>query len=525
MTFQEQERAVTLKTRQHGLPIPDKRGRIRPTVGKTPDGTKAKVQVGNVNSDGNSEMMRRLTLIRCLYDRQCERGQIDFWNHWTFRVAKRIGSGQAVTEEFLSGMFEPDTLAGAVAQLQQWGIPVVAGKVFEQGVQLNREQIERMVAVAVQEKVAQLQSVRGPIVDHSSSFDDPMSLAETATFHEALEDYRKHFRKTAKKNDEGKLTQGGESKLKEIGRLKERLEDFPLRELNVPKWEAILATWKNRPQTKRGTRGSVEWCSDVIKILVKFVKWIDTNPTYRWSLPKGFLDMDRSIVSLPEDESPEIFQTINKKTYDPEQLAVIMSNANAEWKVMIAFCVNCAFGQSEVGQWATKRIVFGRSHPHAEKISWRSDASDNWACGPRPKTGCYGEHLLWPEVASSLHRLLEDGRPVVPMTRTGRPMWMKYAKRPQSQFDNRWRSLLDKVQSEHPDFERLPFGSLRDILPNVLRRDFSDDIASLALQHGTYSADKLLKCYANFPFAKLFEATEKLHDYFMPMLKKLSIHE
>lgn len=73
---------------------------------------------------------------------------MDFWNHWTFRVAKRIGSGQAVTEEFLSGMFEPDTLAGAVAQLQHWGIPVVAGKVFEQGVQLNREQIEKMVAAA-----------------------------------------------------------------------------------------------------------------------------------------------------------------------------------------------------------------------------------------------------------------------------------------------------------------------------------------------------------------------------------------
>jgi hypothetical protein len=313
-TFMPQEIVVSLKTRHHKLPAADERGRVRPTVGKAPDGTKARGQVGNIKTDGNSEMTRRLALIRNLYDRQCERGQIDFWNSWTLRVANRIGKGEPVTEEFLSGMFDPVTLAGAVTQLQQWGVPVVAGKVFEQGVQINREQIEKMVAAAVQEKVAELQSVRGPVVDQSSSFDDPMSLAETATFHEALEDYRKHFRKTAKKNDEEKLTQGGESKLKEIDRLKRRLEDFPLRELNVPNWESILAIWKNRPQTKRGTRGSVEWCGDVIKILVKFVKWIDTNPTYKWSLPKGFLEVDRSIVSLPEDESAEIFQTINKKT-------------------------------------------------------------------------------------------------------------------------------------------------------------------------------------------------------------------
>ena len=100
-------------------------------------------------------------------------------------------------------------------------------------------------------------------------------------------------------------------------------------------------------------------------------------------------------------------------------------------------------------------------------------------------------------------------------------MWMTHAKRPQSQIDNRWNRLIGKITKANPDFPKLPFGSLRDVLPDVLRNKYSDDVASLALQHKTYSADKLLKCYANFPFAKLFTATEELRELFKPMLDAL----
>jgi hypothetical protein len=64
----------------------------------------------------------------------------------------------------------------------------------------------------------------------------------------------------------------------------------------------------------------------------------------------------------------------------------------------------------------------------------------------------------------------------------------------------------------------LPFGSLRDLLPNVLRREFSDEVASICLQHGQIGEDELLKCYANVPFKKLFEATRQLEPRFRPFL-------
>ncbi|MEX0597540.1 MAG: hypothetical protein WD512_13695 [Candidatus Paceibacterota bacterium] len=54
-----------------------------------------------------------------------------------------------------------------------------------------------------------------------------------------------------------------------------------------------------------------------------------------------------------------------------------------------------------------------------------------------------------------------------------------------------------------------------------MRQKYSDDIASLALQHGYLGEDKLLKCYANLPFNRLFSATRELAHVFEPMLSKL----
>ncbi|MCH7688572.1 MAG: hypothetical protein IH899_18140, partial [Planctomycetes bacterium] len=125
-----------MKTRNHSLPKPDNRGRVRPHVGIRPDGKKARIEVGNINTDGTVEMERRLTLIRTLYDRQYQRSQIDCWNHWSLRVAQRIGKGQPITDNFLATMFDPVTVAGTVAQLRAWGIPVQIGEIYEQGMQV-----------------------------------------------------------------------------------------------------------------------------------------------------------------------------------------------------------------------------------------------------------------------------------------------------------------------------------------------------------------------------------------------------
>ena len=76
------------KTNRHRLPNANGRGRIRPYVGKFPSGEKARFTVGDRDT-APSEAVRRLDLIRSLYEKQCVRSGIGFWNEWTRRVGER----------------------------------------------------------------------------------------------------------------------------------------------------------------------------------------------------------------------------------------------------------------------------------------------------------------------------------------------------------------------------------------------------------------------------------------------------
>lgn len=82
--------------------------------------------------------------------------------------------------------------------------------------------------------------------------------------------------------------------------------------------------------------------------------------------------------------------------------------------------------------------------------------------------------------------------------------------------------MIEDVQSRFPEVPYLPFGSLRDLLPDLLRNRYSDDVASLALHHGQLSNDELLKHYANHPYRRLFVATRELEEYFKPFLDVLA---
>ena len=101
------------KTKRHGLPKPDDRGRIRPYVGKLASGRKARFTVGDQDT-APAEAVRRLDRIRSLYEKQCERSGIDFWNEWTRQVAVRLGAGESITDTFLGDADHAQHMAGCV---------------------------------------------------------------------------------------------------------------------------------------------------------------------------------------------------------------------------------------------------------------------------------------------------------------------------------------------------------------------------------------------------------------------------
>jgi hypothetical protein len=256
----------------------------------------------------------------------------------------------------------------------------------------------------------------------------------------------------------------------------------------------------------------------MIKELWRFLGWLDKHERWKWEKPRGMDEIKRNPIKLPEDQKATAFQTNHKETYTPEQLAILCKHTDELGRALIGLCVNCAFGASEVGRWSTELYAINQAHPHAHRIGIASTDADSWVTGNRPKTGVYGEHLLWREVAQAVAPFL-DGREVLPITRTGSPWYKTHASNPQTKFTRWWSDLTARVQRKHDKaFPHLPFGSLRDTLPDVLRRNYSDDVASLCLQHGKIGDDDLLNSYANLPFRRLFDATRELADHFRPML-------
>ena len=507
----------------------DSRGRIRQVKGMLANGNKARIQIAD-RETSDAEAERRLITIHSLYEKQCERYGLDCWGHWTFCVAKEIGIGRAITDVFLMTFFNEAAMASAAVQLKDWGVAVhfKTDEKFKEGMAINREQIESMVADLVQAKLKELTDIRGAVVEEIR-LPDALMMSESATFFDALDAYCVHLDETGEREDVVGREKRGELKAKvykniqDVGRLKAHFseyENMPLWKLDLPRWEMLVAIWRNRPLTKKGTRCTDNWAAQQIKLLYRIGRWLHTSPKFNWRMPEGAKEIDRKRVELPEDDNGEVFQTITKETYSPQELALIMHDCNQFHKTIIAICVNCAFGQSEIGQWATRRVVLNSKHPHEDKIDFQSSDKDSWIAGPRPKTKCYGEHLLWPEVANAIGPFLKD-RTVLWLTSTGKPIYKRYSKQPSSEIDSWWTGHIRRVQKKHPDLEALPFGSLRDVLPNILTRDFGENVATLALQHQTFPEDKLLKCYANLPFKQLFEATKLLHGKFKPMLKIL----
>ena len=387
---------------------------------------------------------------------------------------------------------------------------------------VEKERITKLVQALVAEELAKERSLHGAVVDAVTIPNDPLAMAETAALHEALEARRNYLTDTGKKDGHGNLVARVRKCQDRLRYLKEHHANVPIWKLDLPAIDKMAAYWRNRPSTRHGNRCSRDHASDMLKELWRFLGWLEDHPSYRWQKPKGTDKISRSPIKLPEDNGDAAFQTTHKETYTPEQLAIILRHTDSFGKALIGLCVNCAFGAAEVGQWPMQKFSLYQCHPHADRLGIETSDQDSWVVGPRPKTGVYGEHRLWPQAAKALLPFF-DGRAVLTVDGNGNSWYKPHRSNPQTLFFNWWNKLLYKVQKEeaNPDFPRLPFGTLRDTLPNILRAKYSDEVASMALQHGETGNDDLLKCYANTPFAKLFRATEGLAAYFKPFLDAL----
>jgi len=487
-------------------------------------------QVGNKRDATEAEALKRLNAIRDLYDRQCAELKINYWAGWVRGWAGKLAQGvPVVVDASPAAVSTPGQAAEELAlvrQLQSWGTPIaVSDNLPALGYAHLRQRMEEEIARAVQEAVAEMKRSWGEGFMAEVQQQAPLPNAdecETKTLHEAIDQYKRHIEQTGKRDPLGNLTGHASKCLEQLDWLKEHHADQPMWKIDLSEVERMVSYWRHRPATKRGNRCSDQHARKMTKQLFRLLNWIDRQAIYKWIMPRGADAVVRTPIRLPQDEYAHAFHTTTKQTYTPQQLAILAEHTDAFGRAILGICVNCAFGASEIGQWSTSLYRLFACHPHAATLGMQSTDADSWVVGKRPKSGIYGEHLLWEEVARAV-KLFLDGREVLPVTHTGKPWYRPHSKNAQSQFGNWIFNMLERVVKKHADFPRLPFGSLRDLLPNILRREYSDEAASLALQHGKLSSDNLLDCYANLPFRKLFEATRELRPMFKPFLDALRV--
>ena len=174
-------------------------------------------------------------------------------------------------------------------------------------------------------------------------------------------------------------------------------------------------------------------------------------------------------------------------------------------------------GAAELGRLTVEDFAIHEPHPFADRLRIKSTEADSWLRYFRPKTSVFGEWILWDETVElvlwGIKRAKQLGSKLLFVRESGNPLYDDRTPNPQQGFANLW----NRTKKQAGIKGGLPFGSLRDTLPDHLREAYSSEIASMCLTHGTPGVDQLINCYSNKPWRAFHDAVRKSHDFYAPL--------
>ncbi len=502
---------------------PDNQGRYRPRIGWEMHFVNG-AYVGrrqprfNLGSD-KKEAERRYARLLELYDDNCRANGEDVWSPLAISYAREVAKGVKVIEypplDDPQRFDDPATEYAQMIEVNRRYFPSLT--IVPSDPALHAESLKRnetLVSERLRELEAEMKETGA--ITGKTGFPDKLIVG---TMHEALDAYAAEIRRDGQKLVTGVLKPYQRLRLCRVDRLKREHADFALHLLSHDKCAEMVAHWRNRPMTLRGTPSSRDNARHHLSELFRFFRWLDATDKFQWTMPRGVQSLSRKV---PKHDSEKKLTAVTKVTYSPEQLALLNKHANPLERLALYLGLNCAMGAAELGRLVEGDFFLLRAHQFADKLGFDSTNEDSFLSYFRPKTEVFGEWLLWPETVQMVQwgvarakRLKTD---LLFVWDTGKPMYVEALANPQSGFANVWNRLIKRVHKSDKSFPPLPFGTLRDTLPDVLRHKYSDDLASLGLAHGSPSkADSLLECYANKPFGRLHNALRQLRNYFAPV--------
>lgn len=498
---------------------PDPQGRYRPYLGwKIGEDGKKRQHRFNLGTD-RKEAERRLAKLRELYDENCLVVREDLWSPLALSYAEEIAKGRHRITYFPPPpelcIEDPVTDYAQMLQVDRDRFPSL--DLIPSDPVLHAESVRRGQQGVVRDRIRELEAELRELGALGSKESLPEELMP-GSLHEAFDDYEASIAGHNVRPGSSDLTPYGRLRLARVKRFRKAHDDIPLSALTHDACTAMAAYWRGRPIGMRGVT-SRDNARHHVGELIRFFKWLDRTGKYRWRMPSGLGHIDRKVGKTDAERKLSV---ITKRVYSVEQLAIINKHATPTERLLLYLGLNCAMGAAEMGRLVRGDILLGHRHEYAERLHFSSTDEDSFIRFLRPKTEVFGEWLIWPETARMLRWGLERSRKLgselLLVSDKGMPWYREHATNAQYHFANAWTRLLKRVRKSDPEFSILPFGTLRDTLPDLLRHRESDDLASLCLAHGQpFHGDNLLECYGNRPFGRLHEALRRMHACFAPV--------
>jgi hypothetical protein len=362
---------------------------------------------------------------------------------------------------------------------------------------------------------------------------DPATPLVAGTFHEALTAYEEVRRKDFTLPD-GSFDGSGHHMLGIVRATRERIEDFPLAELDLARCQKVIDFWRFRPENRRTKDPlSKKTCVNYLGEVRRFFDWLHLSKEFGWRKPEDFVHLKCRVQRLPTDRASLTEMAI--KTYSVSELTLLYKNAIPSERLLMVWCLNCAHGAAEMGRVEWEDIFLFQEHPWRKQgLKVETNELDSWCGFLRPKSGVLGWWLLWPEtvqliqwwkgeVTKNLGREPKKEERVL-LTERGTSLYRDESRNAQTGFTNAWTRLFERIPEKQGESEKpvrwLPFGTLRDQLSDWLGGEQARAVvASVALCHGIpHEGDRLLyKHYSNRPWAALFQAQRDYREHLRSM--------
>jgi hypothetical protein len=456
------------------------------------------------------------------------------WNSLTLMTGREIAKGnyQIVVPRKRN---QPDSYAGFINRLQNsFGMLTFVPEPDEEDTyRLGAEMARTKWMKGMKGRLREFRvNEERRMIKSGATTANEVCLAED-TLHEAFDDYIDHIKNDAVLPGKDTLSDYGHARIQNVARLKEKHQNVALAMIGTfDAVQSLIDVWRGRPMVKNSDPPrpiTKKTAQHHIAELMRFYRWLNRSSLYEWRKPNDFDELATNVKESPQEKSQNGHTQVS--TYTLDELKLLNEYATPLERLLLMLGLNCGFGAAEQGRIFLSHLYLRQAHPNADLLAplqgYESAAGDSHILMTRPKTGVYGEWLLWQQTVEAI-QWGRDRREKVGgasadapllVTDRGTPFLKQTTGGNRGQnFNRRWADLTTRIRNDYPQFPKLSFGKLRKTAGNMVRQIADGEVAGVFLCHGRpVKTDDLIDLYTDRPFAKVFDALKQLEEKLKPV--------